>query len=269
MDDKDYATTKNKSSLRRLRRKNYLQQRFNKKAKLTNTTETQQIPFADITNIPNHSRISRSNGENKGKLPSQVTPTNLSYTPKHPFNINMPSLQHNIPTLNAQITSALRSNIQMSLTKQHLICPTDWTNPTQTFSSDANTPSVDRSIIDSPLPIPQVDSPSNIPNFTQPRSSVNFQKHKRTSPNFHQQGVNLINRFEQVDTDSGSSSTVNNQIPTNSTVDDEASDVDTEEEEAFMAAHDQESNSSSDDDDINPMDGDPMLPNLEAGDYLY
>jgi len=156
----------------------------------------------------------------------------------------------------------------MSLTK-HLICPTDSTNPTQSICEDANTPSVKRSIIHTPLPIPQVFSPSYIPNFTQPRSSVNIQKHKRTSPNFHQQGVNLINRFEEVDTDNGSSSTVNNQIPTNSTIDDEASDVDTEEEEAFMAAHDQESNNSSDDDDINPMDGDPMLPNLEAGDYLY
>jgi len=265
MDSEDYATRKNKASLRRLRRKNYLQKRLNKKAKITNTSETQHCPFADITNITIPTRYSRSKVGNKGKLASQVTHTNRNYTPKHPFNINVASFHHNVPTLNAQPTSTQRSNIQMSLTKQHLICPSTWTNLTQPISSDNNTPTVNRYTIHSPLTMPHVLSHDNIQNNTQPPSSNDFQKAKRTRPNFHQQGVNLINKFSAVETDNPSSSTVNNQIPTNSTIDSDSLDVDTEEEEAFMAAHDPESNTSSSEDDINAMDGDPMLPNLEAG----
>lgn len=82
------------------------------------------------------------------------------------------------------------------------------------------------------------------PNFTQPTSS-NFQiRNPRKASTSHMSGINLLNRFEMIDTNIASSSTTAKNVDINDESDGSAN---SEDFEAYNAVHQSESESSDED----------------------
>lgn len=266
MEDEDDTTRKNKASLRRLRRTNYLKQRIQKRAKLDINVTIQRTPFANITNNNLQSNLQQSKQGKKTNQTTQITPSTSNYTPKHPFNINIPNMYRDSFGV---IGSVINSNIQTPMGNQPVFSLNDNTPPLRPISLFNRIPYDINTNGKTPLPTPNIFYPETLPNYTQPTSSTNFQMPKRTPTLLNQQGVNLMNRFSEVDTDKASSSGVNDQIPNPiGSSDDDTSSVDTEEQAAFMSHHESESNSSEDEDEVMSINNNTQLPNLEAGNVI-
>ncbi|XP_024636452.2 uncharacterized protein [Medicago truncatula] len=164
------------------------------------------------------------------------------------------------------IGSVINSNIQTPMGNQPVFSLNDNTPPLRPISLFNRIPYDINTNGKTPLPTPNIFYPETLPNYTQPTSSTNFQMPKRTPKLLNQQGVNLMNRFSEVDTDKASSSGVNDQIPNPiGSSDDDTSSIDTEEQAAFMSHHESESNSSEDEDEVMSINNNTQLPNLEAG----
>lgn len=261
---KDDANVKD-AKARRLRRKEILLSRFPKRRKSSLSDST--TPLADITNTNFTSQNTQSSTNRNHKpippfrlIRDNQKPSSSDITSARPFSSFNPN-----PSV-SNISALYKHGTQTSLPQLHSPVPNTknasrgnpFYRPKHPFP--INSPNYHRTnstlqqrpfSMDSPSILRSHDLMSKsqpkttTPNFTQPTSS-NFQiRNPRKASTSHMTGINLLNRFEMIDTNITSSSTAAENVDINDESDGSAN---SEDFEAYNAVHQSESESSDEDD---------------------